>query len=57
MLTNRGVWTKIHSITMAEVAESISSFAVWQIAAKGKGMPPKGLPVPNGCLWGCAEYA
>jgi hypothetical protein len=57
MLTNSGVWTKIHSITMAEVAESISSFADWQIAAKGKGMPPKGLPVPNGSLWGCAEYA
>ncbi len=56
MLTNPGLWTKIHNITMAEVAVFISSFAVWQIAAKGKGMPPKILPVPNGKTWVCTEY-
>ena len=42
MLTNSGVWTKIHSITMAEVAARISILRFGN-CRKGKGHTAEGV--------------
>ncbi len=54
-LTNGDIWTKIHTITMAEVAVCISIAPGAAIAGAGKGTPPKISPVPNGGTWAVGE--
>jgi len=56
-LTNTAICTTIHSITMAEVADDISTVSVWQLPIQERGFRRRVYPVPKGAFWGCAEYA